>query len=100
MARIITKELAKQIIKKLMATQVKRSGAHILYNVEHAGCVVASTSLRHGSGKDLGHDHIPRDLGLTPATTKRFAQCSVTREDLIREWVQQGRIRTQSPGSA
>jgi hypothetical protein len=56
----INKQLAENIVKKLKATKIS-SGAHIDYEVQDfQGKVVAITSLRHGSSKELGHDHICR----------------------------------------
>jgi hypothetical protein len=83
MARIITKELALKILAKLNAVMVRAGKAHDDYSVEHEGVVVAITSLRRGSGKDLGHDHMPRDLHIGPSKAKLLGQCPLSRDEYI-----------------
>ena len=89
MARVITKELALKIVRKLNATLVRaKSKAHDLYEVEHAGLVVAFVSIRRGSKKDLGHDYIPKDLHISTGNARRLAQCPLSRQgyiELLRE---------------
>jgi len=85
MARIITKELALKIVKKLNAVPLRsRSKAHDLYEVQFNGVAVAVVSVRRGSKKDLGHDHIPRDLHLGPNDTKQLGRCPFSVEDYYR----------------
>lgn len=85
MARIITKELAEAILKKLKARRIggKKGSAHDEYVIEVEGVEVAYTSLRRGSEKDQGHDHVPRDLMVGPSFAKRMGQCSVSRVGYI-----------------
>ncbi len=88
MPRIITKELAEKIVAKLGAVKTKAGKAHDHYDVLHEGRIVATTSIRRGSEKDLGHDHLPRDLHIGPAKAKLLGQCPLTRDgyiDLLRE---------------
>ena len=93
MARIITKELAEKIVAKLKATKVKtKSKSHDFYDVEQDGRVIASISIRRGSEKDKGHDHIPRDLHISPRQAKLLAQCPWKREDYIRALREKGLI--------
>ena len=84
MARIITKELALKIVKKLRATEIKSSSkAHDLYVVEEDGIDVAIISIRRGSEKDLGHDYLKNDLHISPRQAKDLAQCPWSRDDYI-----------------
>jgi hypothetical protein len=86
----INSELAKKIIRKLKATQIG-SGAHIDYQVlDLQGKVVAITSLRHGSNKELGHDHMPDDLHIGPGKAKVLAQCGISRKQYIKILQSQG----------
>ena len=82
MARIITKELAEKIAKKLGATLVK-SRAHTIAQVFHEGTLIVSFGIRHGSEKDQGHDHIPADIHIGPGKTKRLGQCPMSRDEWI-----------------
>ena len=93
MARIITKELAIKILDKLKGIKTgKKGGAHTEYAIEHNGQVIALTSLRHGSEKDLGHDHMPRDLNVGPNFAKLLGQCPKSRNDYIRKLQEDGII--------
>jgi hypothetical protein len=85
MARIITKELAARILKKLKATKIGSGGAHIDYEiVDFHGRIIAITSLRRGSNKELGHDHMPDDLHIGPGKAKLLGQCPLSRKQYIK----------------
>jgi hypothetical protein len=79
-ARIITKELAVKILKKLNASKVRSGKAHDDYQVEYHGVVIVATSLRRGSEKDLGHDHMPGDLHIGPGQARRLGQCPLSKQ--------------------
>jgi hypothetical protein len=76
--RVITKELAQKIAKKLGAT-LDKSGAHTIAYIYHNDILVASFGIRHGSDKDLGHDHVPDDIHIGPNKAKRLGQCPMSR---------------------
>jgi hypothetical protein len=83
--------LALKIVKKLSAVAIpSRSKAHDLYEVRYRGVAVAEISIRRGSEKDLGHDHLPRDLHLGPNKSKRLGQCPFTSDDYFNELREQG----------
>ena len=85
MARIITKELALKIVKKLGATKIdSRSKAHDEYSVDHEGVHLAIIRIRRGSDKDLGHDYLPRNLHVSPHQARDLAQCPWSRDDFLR----------------
>ena len=83
MARIITKELAEKIVRKLGAVRQHSGGAHDIFGVIHEGVLIASFGVRRGSEKDKGHDHIPNDLHVGPGFAKAFAQCSKSKADWL-----------------
>ena len=85
MARIITKEIAEKLVKKLKAKKRGKAGAHIYYDVWDNEEIVVWFSLRHGSEKDKGHDHIPPQLGVNAHKTKCLAQCTYSRNDYLKE---------------
>jgi hypothetical protein len=92
-ARIITRELARKILKKLKSKKTgKKGAAHTEYAIEHEGQIVALTTLRHGSEKDLGHHHMPGDLHVGPNFAKGLGQCPRSRNDYIRNLQEQGLI--------
>lgn len=81
MARIITKELAEKIVHKLAAKKSPSRGrntSHDLYDFEHDGVLIAQLSIRRGSDKDKGHDHLSKDLYLTSGQAKRLGQCPLS----------------------
>ena len=91
MARVITKELALKIVKKLKARKiVSRSKAHDLYAVEYQGRIIAVLSIRRGSQKDMGHDYLPRDLRIGPHAARLLGQCPLKREDYFRSLEERG----------
>src|SRR5271163_2292145 len=90
MARIITKELAIKIAKKLGAQKVvKKNRPHDNYLVFQDGLLVARFSIRRGSEKDKGHDHIPAEIHLSAHDAKLFAQCAHAYD----YWVEEMRIK-------
>jgi len=82
--RIITKEHALSIAKKLKAEICQRGNRpHDIAMVFHEGRCIATLGIRRGSQKDLGHDHIPRDLHLGPHKARLLAQCPLSRDGWI-----------------
>ena len=91
MARIITKELAQKIVKKLKAKKIaSKNKAHDEYVFEHDGRSIAFISIRRGSEKDMGHDHIPGDLQISPNQAKRLGQCPWKLTDYIQSLRERG----------
>jgi hypothetical protein len=84
MARIITKQLAMDIVKKLNAVKIEsRNKAHDEYAVEHEGTLLGVISIRRGSNKEQGHDYIPRELHISPNQAKNLALCPWKLADII-----------------
>ncbi|MSU78142.1 MAG: hypothetical protein EXS16_08605 [Gemmataceae bacterium] len=95
MARIITKELALQIAKKLHAiVQSKKNRPHDLYSVYVDGLLVAQFGIRRGSEKDKGHDHIPSQIFLSPHEAKKLGICTMSYDDWITRMKEKERIPT------
>jgi len=91
MARIITQELAVKIIRKLDGQKSTRPGsAHDQYLCYHGDQLIAAISLRRGSEKDQGHDHIPKELNVGPNFARQMAICTKSREDFL---IKQGVIQ-------
>ena len=98
MARIITKELALKIAKKLDATITKGEGPHDLAEVWHNDFLVASFGIRRSSEKDKGHDHIPSELFVNAYFAKLLGQCPKSRDEWIEELTRKGLIEDSSSG--
>jgi hypothetical protein len=93
MARIITKELAIEIARKLGASKhSKKNRPHDLYQVSYGGRIVATFGIRRGSEKDKGHDHIPGAIHLSPHDAKLFGQCDHTYDFWVEQMQQKGLI--------
>jgi hypothetical protein len=89
----INKELAVKILDKLKGKKTGSKGAaHIEYAIEHEGQVIALTNLRHGSSKELGHDHMQRDLHVSTGFAKLLGQCPKSRKDYIETLQENGII--------
>jgi len=85
MARIITKQLAMEIIKKLNAVKIEsRNKAHDEYAVEHEGVFLGMIRIRRGSNKEQRHDYIPRELHISPHQARDLALCPWKLTDFIR----------------
>ena len=74
MARIITKELALKIAKKLKATVVEEK-AHAYAEIFHGEILIARFGIRRGSEKDKGHDHVQKDLHVNGHQARLLAAC-------------------------
>ena len=80
----ITKQLATRIVKKLSANVISRPRSpHDWAQIEHEGQVVAGFGIRRGSRKDLGHDHIPSQLYVSPRQAKLLGQCPMTKQQWL-----------------
>jgi hypothetical protein len=80
MARIITKELAEKIAKKLDAKIDKRSNrAHDIALIYYEGRLIADFGIRRGS-RDLGHDHVPGNIFLRPHQARLLGQCTINKD--------------------
>jgi hypothetical protein len=82
--RIITKELAEEIRRKLCGDEPpKASGGHDVYVVRFSGKVVGEVSIRRGSEKDKGHDYIPHALNISPHFAREIGICNKGLEDYL-----------------
>lgn len=99
MRRVITKELAIKIVKKLDGQIARGKGAHDEYDVYHDGQYVVTLSIRRGSNREQGHDFMQRDLHCNTSFAKQLAQCTASREDWVAMMIQKGYI-TAPPDAA
>ena len=90
---MLTKQHAQKIVEKLNAKIHTGKKAHDLAVVYYEGKRVASFGVRRGSSKDLGHDHIPHDLHVSPHNCMNLAQCPMSREDWIKMMAAKGKIQ-------
>jgi len=90
----ITAQHAKKIVKKLKAkpSSSGHSKAHKFYDVFHEDQLVLTFSIRHGSSKYLGHDHLIHELGVNAHDCKCLAQCTYTKKKWIEAMQKLGRI--------
>ncbi len=86
----ITKELAKNIAKKLGAEHKKKTTAHDFYVIYHQGKPIANFGIRRGSRKELGHDHVPSQIFLRPHDARLLGQCPMSREQWLRKMSAKG----------
>jgi hypothetical protein len=82
MARIITKEHAVKIAKKLKA-KIREEKAHTYAEIFYDNRLIAWFGIRRGSEKDKGHDHIQKDLHINGYQAKMLAACPLTLEDWL-----------------
>jgi len=90
--RIITKELALKIAKKLEATIEKTKGPHDIWVVKHNGKMIANFGVRRGSKRELGHDHIPGAIFLHPQEARSLGQCTMKKDEWVQRMIDTGHI--------
>jgi hypothetical protein len=85
LAAVITRQLAEAIGGKLkVGKSVSRKGSpHDLYEVEYNGRVVAFLSIHRGSKKEQSHNHVPRDLHISPHQAHELGRCPLSREQYL-----------------
>ena len=83
MARIITKEHAQKIAKKLKAN-IREEKAHTYAEIFYKNRLIAWFGIRRGSEKDKGHDHIQKDLHINGYQAKMLAACPFTLENWLK----------------
>jgi hypothetical protein len=92
MARIITKEHAIKIGKKLKA-EMRQEKAHAYAEIFYDERLIAWFGIRRGSEKDKGHDHIQRDLHISSYQAKMLAACPLSREDWLKIMDEKGLLQ-------
>jgi hypothetical protein len=80
------------IARKLGAKIYTGRGKHSRAVVVHEGKEIAVFGIRRGSQRNLGHDHVPKEIHFSPRRSRLLADCSLEREDWIRELGQKGII--------
>lgn len=96
MARIITKQLAEVIVRKLQGRKLNsRNKAHDEFAIEHEGIHLGIIRIRRGSDRDLGHDFIPGALGISPHLAREIGRCSKDRDDFIAALRERGLLQAE-----
>lgn len=88
----LTTREAEAIAAKLGAEVEDGRGKHKRAKVRLNGQLVGQFGIRRGSG-DLGHDHIPRQIGATNRQALDLARCPLSKEEFITILVKQGKLR-------
>ncbi len=88
---MFTKKHAESIARKLKA-DIHSKGAHDIAVVMYMGKRVVHFGIRRGSRTDLGHDHLPGSLHLSPHDTLELARCPLSQEEWIKRMRDKGLI--------
>ena len=88
---MFTKTHAENIAKKLNAT-IRPKAKHDLAIIEYNNKRIVQFGIRRGSRVDLGHDHLPGAVHLSPHDALELARCPLTREDWIQRMKDKGLI--------
>lgn len=84
MARIITRELAEKIRDKLCDVNMTRpNSVHDVWGISYGNKIVGRVSIRRGSEKDKGHDHIPREINVSTGFAKQIGICTKDLADYL-----------------
>ena len=94
---LLTKEHARAIAAKLGAEVRSKRKAHDLAVIYEDGMRIAQFGIRRGSQKNLGHDHLPHGLHLSPRQCLDLARCPMTREQWIARLREKG-LLPPAPG--
>ncbi|TDI35943.1 MAG: hypothetical protein E2P02_26510 [Acidobacteria bacterium] len=82
MARQFTQKHAKEIAKKLGMVVHKGRRIHDHAVLIYEGKEVVSFGIRRAS-KEVGHDHLPKDLHLRMKDCKDLHRCTLSRDDYL-----------------
>ncbi len=92
---VINKDLALSIAKKLKARVETRSNRpHDIAFVYYEQQLIATFGIRRGSKKEAGHDHIPRQIHVSPHDARLLGQCPLSQEAYFEKLKARGFIRT------
>jgi len=91
MARIVTKQHAVKIAKKLEA-KIRHDKAHDLAEIFEGGKLIAWFGIRRGSEKDQGHDHVQKDLYVNGHQARNLANCPLERKHWISIMKEKGKL--------
>ena len=88
----LTKKHAEDIAKKLAGRRDSSASNHEMVCIYVEGRLVALYGIRRGSRKDQSHDHVPRELHVSPRQAKDLACCPMSRDDYIEHLRQKGHL--------
>lgn len=87
---VLTQRHAKDIAEKLSAELINKR-EHDVAIIKSNDVLLGSYGIRRGS-KELGHDYIPRQIGVTMRQAQDLANCPMSKEEYFEEIRRQGRI--------
>ena len=87
---MLTQTHAENIANKLSAEIVNKR-RHDVAVIKSDGVLLGSYGIRRGS-KELGHDYIPRQIGVAMRQAQDLANCPMSKEEYFEEMREQGRI--------
>ena len=73
-----TQEHARKIVKKLKG-KIEPHKRHDQAVIRHDGHIVAQYGIRRAS-KEVPHDYLPEQLGISPHQTSRLASCTLDKD--------------------
>lgn len=80
----LTKDHAELICKKLGAKDESAKGAaHDRHCVYHGDVLLGHIGIRHGSNRNQSHNHIPKDLNVSPRFAWEIATCTKYLDDYL-----------------
>jgi hypothetical protein len=83
---MLTKDHARAIAAKLGAIQQnKRGSPHDIQKIYFNGKLITYFGIRRGSGRDAGHDHMPKNLHVSPHFCLELATCTKSKSDWLLE---------------
>lgn len=80
---MFTKRHAEEIAQKLDAS-IRHKTKHDIAVIEYNNKRIVQFGIRRGSRANLGHDHLPGALHLSPHDTMELARCPLSKD----EWIQ------------
>lgn len=95
----LNKDHAEVICAKLKAVPEKKKGAaHKDYSVYYDGVYLGTFGVRHGSNRNLPHNHIPEDLDIPHPLALELGRCTKQLSDFVSYMRGQGKLK-QEPGA-
>ncbi len=88
----LTRKDARTIATKLGAEIRTNRKAHDLAIIYEDGIRLGQFGIRRGSRSNLGHDHLPNSLHLSPRECLELVRCSMTRKDWIANLREKGLV--------
>jgi hypothetical protein len=90
---MLTKDDAYAIAKKLGAQESReKNSPHIIQLIYQHNKLIAHFGIRHGSNRNAGHDHIPKNLHVSMHFCFELAHCTKYLNDWLLEMTRRGNL--------